>query len=167
MALIALGLGSNLGNRLNNLREAIFYLKNFLKINALSCVYETEPWGVKDQPYFLNACAVFEADKNLSPFKLLSDIKNIERKIGREKNIRWGARKIDIDILFIENMILHSEKLKIPHENLHNRIFVLAPLSDIAPDWVHPVLKMTARELLKNLKFNFNQEKEPLKIINL
>lgn len=164
MAGIALALGSNLGDRLKNLRDAVSCLDKFLRVKAKSFVYETEPWGVLDQPKFLNACILCEAkdNYNLEPLELLKSVKDIERELGREKNIRWGARKIDIDILFIDDLIINLENLKIPHENLHNRGFVLVPLCDIAPAWVHPVIKKSASELLK-----LNHDDAPLKFAEL
>ena len=162
MAGIALALGSNLGDRLKNLRDAVSCLNKFLRIKAKSFVYETEPWGVLDQPKFLNACILGEAEDNLEPLELLHRVKEIERELGREVNIRWGARKIDIDILFIDDLIINLENLKIPHENLHNRGFVLVPLCDIAPDWIHPVIKKSASELLK-----LNHDDAPLKFAEL
>ena len=167
MARIALGLGSNLGNRLKNLRDAVSCLNKILSIKSKSFVYETEPWGVLDQPKFLNACVLCEAE-SIEPVKLLKSVKAIERELGREANIRWGARKIDIDILFIDDLIFDNTRevaqnnLKIPHENLHNRGFVLVPLCDIIPDWIHPVMNKSVRELL-----NLNQTSQPLKITSL
>ena len=165
MALIALGLGSNLGNRLKNLRDAVSCLNKILNIKAKSFVYETEPWGVLDQPKFLNACVLCEAE-SIEPVKLLNAVKAIERELGREANIRWGARKIDIDILLIDDLIINLENLKIPHENLHNREFVLVPLCDIIPDWVHPVMNKSIRELKLEL-LKLNQTSQPLKITQL
>ena len=165
MAGIALGLGSNLGNRLKNLRDAVICLSKILNIKAKSFVYETEPWGVLDQPKFLNACVLCEAE-SIEPVELLNAVKAIERELGREANIRWGARKIDIDILFIDDLIINLEDLKIPHENLHNREFVLVPLCDVAPNWVHPVMNKSIRELKLEL-LNLNKTSQPLKITQL
>ena len=165
MAIIALGLGSNLGNRLKNLRDAVICLNKILNIKAKSFVYETEPWGVLDQPKFLNACVLCEAEI-AEPVKLLKAVKAIESELGREANIRWGVRKIDIDILFIDDLIINLENLKIPHENLHNREFVLVPLCDIIPDWVHPVMNKSIRELKLEL-LKLNQTSQPLKITQL
>ena len=165
MAIIALGLGANLGNRLKNLRDAVICLDKILNIKAKSFVYETEPWGVLDQPKFLNACVLCEAE-SIEPVELLKAVKAIERELGRETNIRWGARKIDIDILFIDDLIINLENLKIPHENLHNREFVLVPLCDVAPNWVHPVMNKSIRELKLEL-LNLNKTSQPLKITSL
>ena len=165
MAIIALGLGANLGNRLKNLRDAVICLSKILNIKAKSFVYETEPWGVLDQPKFLNACVLCEAE-SIEPVKLLNAVKAIELELGREANIRWGARKIDIDILLIDDLIINLENLKIPHENLHNREFVLVPLCDIIPDWVHPVMNKSIRELKSEL-LNLNKTSQPLKITQL
>ena len=165
MAIIALGLGSNLGNRLKNLRDAVICLNKILNIKAKSFVYETEPWGVINQPKFLNACVLCEAE-SIEPVKLLNAVKAIECELGREANIRWGACKIDIDILFIDDLIINLENLKIPHENLHNREFVLVPLCDIIPNWVHPVMNKSIRELKLEL-LKLNQTSQPLNITRL
>ena len=164
MALIALGLGANLGNRLKNLRDAVICLSKILNIKAKSFVYETEPWGVINQPKFLNACVLCEAEQE--PVELLNAVKAIELELGREANIRWGARKIDIDILLMDDLIINLENLKIPHENLHNREFVLVPLCDIIPDWVHPVMNKSIRELKSEL-LNLNKTSQTLKITRL
>jgi len=137
---VAFGLGSNLGGRLQNLREAAERLAycGFI-IEGKSNVFETEPWGVADQPSFLNACVGGRVDTNLSPVKVLRIIKKIESGMGRKKNFRYGPRIIDIDLLIMGSITYESGFLSIPHKEIFNRAFVLYPLAEIFPRWTHPV----------------------------
>ena len=158
---IYFGLGSNLGNRLENMREAVERLKFFGEIIKSSDVYESEAWGGIIQPNFLNACVSVESEKNLEPLEILRVIKNFEVEIGRVKNIRWGARKIDIDILLIDDLIYKNSELNIPHINLHERMFVLVPLKELLPtEWRHPENHKTIDEMIEALK----NEKYPLRV---
>jgi 2-amino-4-hydroxy-6-hydroxymethyldihydropteridine diphosphokinase len=137
VTICALSLGSNVGNRLENIRKAVELLDNgTCKITARSEVYETPPWGVESQPRFLNACVLLET--GLSPHALLAETQTVEREVGRVERERWGPREIDIDILTYGNAALSDEKLTIPHPRLGERAFVLVPLSDISRDFVHP-----------------------------
>ena len=129
-----LGLGSNLGNREGNLQRACEMLGALEK----SKIHETEPFGVLDQPKFLNMVCVVETE--LSPRELLEHCQEIERKIGRQKREKWGPREIDIDILFYGDQVVDEPDLKIPHPGIAEREFVLEPLREIAPDFVHPIL---------------------------
>lgn len=136
--MIYFGLGSNLGNRLQNLRDATERLREFGEIRMCSDVYETSAWGGIKQPDYLNACVSVEA-KNESPFEILNRIKRFERELGRVESVRWGARKIDIDILLIDDLILHSDVLNVPHVSIPERLFVLVPLREILSEgWRHP-----------------------------
>ena len=146
---VYLGLGSNKGERLTYLKRAIDELHKVGKVITISPVYETEPWGKIGQPPFLNA--VIRMETELAPLLLLREIKVIEQRIGRQPSQRWGPREIDIDILFYDELVLDTHELKVPHPYLHVRPFVLIPLADIAPDLVHPVLKKTVYELVKEL----------------
>ena len=147
--IVALGLGSNLGNRLGNLREAVERLKPLGPVMAKSDVFETEPWGLREQPCFLNACLTLES--SLEPMELLAFVKDVEQDMGRQKTVRWGARNIDIDILLLGDSVFAAEALQLPHVNLPNREFVLVPLAQILPDWRHPALGLTVPEMLRTL----------------
>lgn len=150
MNTIYLVLGSNVGNRADNIQEAIEELKNCgLTILKESSLYNTAPWGYIEQSDFLNMA--LECSTNLCPYSLLKEIKDIEKKMGRKETIRYGPRIIDIDIIFYNNLIVKSEQLTIPHPLMHKREFVLKPLCEIAPDFIHPELKLSVKQLLDNL----------------
>lgn len=149
-----IGIGSNLGNREKNITKAIELLKRDRKIKLLkrSRIYETEPIG-PPQRKFLNG--VLKIETKYSPIELLKKLKEIEYILGRKKNpLRWGPRPIDLDILFYGRHILNTEKLNIPHPEIHKRIFVLKPLSEISPFFKHPVFKKTIKKLLENYEVN-------------
>ncbi|MBI2758042.1 MAG: 2-amino-4-hydroxy-6-hydroxymethyldihydropteridine diphosphokinase [Chloroflexi bacterium] len=146
MPTVYLALGTNLGDRLANLNTAIDLLSRSTVLGQRSSIYETPPWGYTDQPAFLNMAVKCETD--LDAESLLKRLKQVEVQVGREQSFRWGPRQIDIDILFYDDLVLESESLTIPHPRLHERAFVLVPLADIAPDYVHPVFKKTVTELL-------------------
>ena len=133
-----IALGTNLGERLDNLRAAITALAPDVTLLAKSHVYETPPWGVTDQPAFLNM--VVKAETDLEPDATLKYLKQIEAELGREKSVRWGPRLIDLDILFYDDLVINTPPLIIPHPRLHERAFVLVPLADVAAEYVHSVL---------------------------
>ncbi len=116
-----------------------------MEVKAKSHVYETPPWGYKDQPRFYNQ--VVKADTYLQPEPLLKHLKRLEVALGRQPNFQNGPRLIDIDLLFYDHLVLDTPVLTLPHPRLHERGFVLLPLMDIAPEFVHPVLKKTVREM--------------------
>ncbi|NWF52525.1 MAG: 2-amino-4-hydroxy-6-hydroxymethyldihydropteridine diphosphokinase [Nitrospirae bacterium] len=150
MSIAYIGIGSNLGNRKNNCLRAIELIKkNGIIIRKLSSMYKTEPWGIKDQPYFLNMA--IEIETELNPIELLKILKNIENKIGRKESFKWGPRIIDLDILLFNNLIFKEDSLEIPHPLMHKRNFVLLPLCEIAPDRIHPLLKKKISDLIKEL----------------
>lgn len=145
-----LGLGTNLGNREANLHEAVQRLGLLMTILAHSPIYETSPWGVVDQPAFLNCCVQGKTD--YLPEELMPALKQIEREMGREPTFRWGPRLIDIDLLFYDDLILNEPDLTLPHPRLPQRAFVLKPLADIAPDWIDPRTQQTVGQLLAQLE---------------
>jgi 2-amino-4-hydroxy-6-hydroxymethyldihydropteridine diphosphokinase len=140
-------LGTNQGNKKENLFKAIELLAIHTgTIKKASSLYATEPWGLADQAEFLNQAVILETE--LSPAILLQKILNIEQGMGRRRELKWGPRLIDIDILDFAGIILNTPELKLPHPYLQERRFSLLPLQEINPEWVHPVLKKTAEELL-------------------
>lgn len=143
---IYLALGSNLGNRTDNLAAALAALPPLVQVLHASPVYETPPWGYTDQPPFLNQ--VIQAETELSPGRLLNFLKQIEADMGRRVTRRNGPRPIDLDILFYDDLVLESPGLSIPHPRLRGRGFVLLPLADLAPNLIHPILKKSVIELL-------------------
>ncbi|MCX6012426.1 MAG: 2-amino-4-hydroxy-6-hydroxymethyldihydropteridine diphosphokinase [Chloroflexi bacterium] len=147
---VYLGLGSNLGNRENNLLGAMDYLRYMVKIDVISSPYETKPEGYKDQALFLNA--VILGDTELNPWQLLVFIKKAEKEMGRIPTFVNGPRKIDIDILFYGDQIIDSDNLVIPHPGIAERTFVLVPLVEIDAGYVHPVLNKTVKDLLAGIR---------------
>jgi 2-amino-4-hydroxy-6-hydroxymethyldihydropteridine diphosphokinase len=142
-------LGSNLGDRLALINEATtLIIERVGEVLKLSQIYQTAPWGVIDQPAFLNQ--VLKVETALQPIDVLNVILKIEKQLGRERKEVWGERLIDIDILYYANVVVSMNDLAIPHPQLHRRRFTLIPLVEIAPDYVHPKLKKTNQELLYN-----------------
>lgn len=140
-------LGSNLGDRMQVMHTAIEYIREDIgRVNTISSVYETTPWGVLDQPAFLNQ--VVEVETYLGPEDVLRIILGIEHELGRERHQRWGARVIDIDLLYFNDLILDSARLTVPHPRLHERRFTMVPLAEIAPEFVHPVFRKSTLQLL-------------------
>ncbi|MGB0013985.1 MAG: 2-amino-4-hydroxy-6-hydroxymethyldihydropteridine diphosphokinase [Candidatus Sulfotelmatobacter sp.] len=146
MATLAyLSLGSNLGDRKGNLREAERRLGAIGRIAAVSSFYETEPVEFTEQPWFLNCAVALETER--TPQNLMTAILGIEKDMGRQRVQKKGPRVIDIDILLFGNAVLDSAEVTIPHPAMHERRFVLEPLAEIAPEARHPVLNKTIREL--------------------
>jgi 2-amino-4-hydroxy-6-hydroxymethyldihydropteridine diphosphokinase len=143
-----LHLGSNQGERLNNLNQATQLIENGIgKIMTFSSVYETEPWGLVDQPDFLNQAVCCTSVK--SPAEVLKLAKDIESSFGPGKEVNWGPRLLDIDILYCDDLILVGEPT-IPHPQIANRNFVLIPMMEIAGDFIDPVSEQTIDELYEN-----------------
>lgn len=150
MATVFIALGSNLGDRAANLHRALAALAPVLHVERISGLYETEPWGVTDQPWFYNL--VIAGTTGRSPAALLDDLKAIERATGRRETVRYGPRLIDLDLLFYEQLVIETNRLTLPHPRLHERRFVLRPLAEIAPDLIHPRLQTSVRDLLARLR---------------
>ena len=144
---VLMSLGSNTGNRLNMLTKALSELEHdgFCIIDK-SKIWETSPWGLTDQPRFLNMC--ISAETEMTPEEMISTVKNIEKKLGRSKKIKWGPREIDIDIIAIGELIIETPALSVPHRHMHERAFVLIPLKEIAPLFRHPVTWKTLDEMI-------------------
>ena len=154
-------LGSNQGDRLENLRTACRQLEQYAgRILQKSKVYETQPWGNSDQPDFLNMALRLETKS--TPEELLRTVLHIEREMGRDRSVeqKWAPRIIDVDIVLFADLVIKTPDLSIPHPEMHRRNFVLVPLLDIAADWVHPTLKETMEDLYWN-------NEDPLEVVML
>lgn len=145
---VFLGLGSNLGNREENLLMAQKLIEEKVgKVRSKSSIYETAAWGITEQNAFLNQ--VLEIETVFSPSAVLHLLLKIEKDMGRIREIKWGERSIDIDVLYFNNVILSTENLVVPHPFIPERKFVLVPLCEIAPVFIHPKLKQSNLELLE------------------
>ena len=146
---VYLALGSNQGDRLAKLQQAIQALPPAFLVEQLSPVYETPPWGFTEQPAFLNMA--LRGTTGLAPLDLLERLKAIEVRLGRQPTFRYGPRPIDLDILFYDDLLLETPRLVIPHPGIASRGFVLRPLADLAPNLAHPLLGKTIQELLEQV----------------
>lgn len=149
---VYLSLGSNVGDRTAMLHEAITLLNRVGEVNQISSVYETAAWGKTEQPAFLNLVLLMQT--KLSAINFMQQLIAIETGMGRIRNEKWEARMIDIDILFFNNEVINEKELQVPHPFLQQRKFVLEPLAEIAPRFVHPVLKLEVLQLLNNCTDN-------------
>lgn len=147
---VFLGTGGNIGNKHDNFNKVYTFIKNELgEVSKSSSIYETPPWGFQSEENFWNQVLVVKT--NFSADELLQKINNIESWFGRKRDgQQYKSREMDIDILYFDDEIIENENLSIPHPLLHKRLFVLVPLTEIAPDFVHPVLKLTSNEMLNN-----------------
>ncbi|RLD77432.1 MAG: 2-amino-4-hydroxy-6-hydroxymethyldihydropteridine diphosphokinase [Bacteroidetes bacterium] len=161
---VFLSLGSNLGNRIINLQNVLQCISEHIgDIKSVGALYETEPWGFDSENWFVNTA--IEIETVLQANVLLQKCLWIESTLGRKRNkakVGYSSRLIDIDILFFDNEIINLPNLIVPHENLHKRKFVLTPLNDIAPEFVHPIIKQSIRTLLESCP-----DKMKLKKLNL
>lgn len=149
-----LSLGTNMGDRLSNIQQAVRLLTsdNNIKLLRASSFYETQPWGLSEQNWFINAAIAVETE--LSPIELLRVCQNIEEKLGRirEGKPKWSERIIDIDILFYDDLIFKNEILEIPHKYVHKRAFALVPMIEVNADLKHPILNKTIIEMHEELE---------------
>jgi len=152
MARCFIGLGSNLGDKLLNIKRAVELLskEDGVSLLEVSPLYCTSPVGPQDQDWFINCVSSIES--KLEPLGLLKAVLGVEEKLGRVRERTWGPRTIDLDVLFYDNLVLSSSELTIPHPEAHKRAFVLIPLRDLAPDLVHPVLKRSVKDLCSELE---------------
>lgn len=152
-------LGSNLGDREQLIEDAIKQIANEIgEVFIRSSVYETEAWGNEDQPSFLNIALGVKT--KLTPIDVLNKALEIELELGRVRHEKWGSRLIDIDLIFYDDIVVDmGTELQIPHPQMQYRKFVLEPLAEIAPDYIHPGLKITVREVLERLRDNLSVSK--------
>lgn len=148
----AVGLGANLGDKVEQIEKAMTLIGelNHTGIKASSRLYRTEPVGKTDQDWFVNAAVLLETE--LDPVVLLMSLLGIENRLGRIRTEKWGPRRIDLDLLFYGQIIMDSDDLKLPHPFLKERRFVLAPLADVAPHWKHPVSRLAVLEMAAALE---------------
>ena len=150
MSIAYIALGSNLGDKEKNLRRALLLLtQQGVEVVRVSSFLSTEPYGVTDQPQFLNAVACVRT--SLAPLALLDVLLATELAMGRVRLRHWGERNIDLDLLLYEDVVLDTSRLRLPHPDMQNRDFVLLPLAEIAPELKHPTLQKTIYELKENL----------------
>lgn len=155
---VLLSVGTNLGNRERNILDAYALLKNtdIISQSIISSIYETEPVGELDQPWFFNA--VISGETFLKPLELLNLLKSIEYFIGRQNRKRWRERELDLDIIFYEDIVCSSKYLELPHPRMHQRNFVLMPANEISPQLIHPIMNKSIGELLR-----YSQDKSKIK----
>lgn len=159
-----IGIGSNVGNKINNIKSAIASVNNLAdsKVEKVSSLYETLPFGDVKQNNFFNA--VIKIFTTLNPKELFTELKNIEQKLGRIKREKWGPREIDLDILLFNDLIISDEIITLPHKGIIYRDFVMIPLIEIEPDLIHPVFNKKIFEFVTELKTKniINKLSEPL-----
>ena len=147
---VYIAFGSNIGDRYGAVSDAFKLIEeNGMKILLKSQIIETEPYGYEDQPPFINGALLVETE--LSCREVLTRLLDIEKELGRVRKFKWGPRIIDLDIILFNEEIYDEEDLKVPHPDMKNRIFVLKPLNDICPEYIHPVFKKSIAEMLGEL----------------
>lgn len=151
MSTVYIGLGSNVGDRVDYLKRAIDLLDKhpLISVRKVSAFYETEPLEYPDQEWFVNA--VVEVSTEMPPMALLDALQGIEKQLQRQRTMRWGPRTIDLDVLLYGDELIAEPRLQVPHIRMHDRAFVLVPMADIAPEVMHPVIGISIRELLDGL----------------
>jgi 2-amino-4-hydroxy-6-hydroxymethyldihydropteridine diphosphokinase len=154
----SIAFGSNIGDREANISTALRILKQKIKIIKTSSFYETKPMYLENQNWFLNSAVIIETE--IKPEELLGVLKRIEKQMGRKEVGRNGPRIIDLDILFYKNQIINKDNLRIPHPKIQERAFVLVPLAEIEPNFVHPICKKTIAQLLSELKYDKSEIKK-------
>jgi 2-amino-4-hydroxy-6-hydroxymethyldihydropteridine diphosphokinase len=154
----SIAFGSNIGDREANISTALRILKQKIKIIKTSSFYETKPMYLENQNWFLNSVVIIETE--IKPEELLGVLKRIEKQMGRKEVGRNGPRIIDLDILFYKNQIINKDNLRIPHPKIQERAFVLVPLAEIEPNFVHPICKKTIAQLLSELKYDKSEIKK-------
>jgi len=152
MVEVYIALGSNIGDREANIKKAFSFLMEKMKVVKTSTLYETKPMYLEEQGCFLNCVAKVESELTLR--ELLDYLKSVEKKLGRKTVARNGPRIIDLDILFYGTQIVIENDLQIPHPKIAERAFVLVPLAEIAPNFIHPIYKKTNAELLSELSYD-------------
>jgi 2-amino-4-hydroxy-6-hydroxymethyldihydropteridine diphosphokinase len=152
-----IALGSNVGDREENITKAFVALKQKLQILKISSLYETKPMYLEDQGWFVNCAAKIETA--LTPRELLEFLKSIEKALGRKQAVRNGPRLIDLDVLIYGDQVVSENDLQVPHPKIQERAFVLVPLAEIAPNLIHPTMKKTISELLSELNYDKSEIK--------
>jgi len=160
-----IALGTNLGDREGNLRRAVKAIGGLGRVSCASSVFETEPMYLDSQGWFLNCVICLESD--LAPRALLDALHAIEAEMGRERGVRYGPRAVDLDILFYGDEVVSEEGLEIPHPRIAERLFVLAPLSEVRPGLVHPVLGKTVSEMASSLRTDKKVVRVPVRLSDL
>lgn len=162
-----LGLGSNKGERENFLSRAIQLIDehNSCKVLEISSIYESKPYGKEDQKNFLNCVAL--VNTNFTADELFDFIKSVESKVGRTASEKWGPREIDIDVLFYNDLVIETDKICIPHKDMLNRDFVLAPMCEIEPKFIHPVTNKLLSDHLKSISENYILSRRKIVLFNL
>jgi 2-amino-4-hydroxy-6-hydroxymethyldihydropteridine diphosphokinase len=155
---VFLALGSNVGDKTAHVERAILLLKEKIVDLRSAKMYQTKPWGYEAQDDFVNT--VVEGQTDLSPQELFRFVKEVEKQVGRIERFKWGPREIDIDILFYDDLVVKEDHLKIPHPHLQEREFVLLPLLDTAPEFVHPIFRKTVKELYGDLLRKLKKSEE-------